>query len=59
MLVLTRRRGESIQIGEDIVMHVLSIDKGQIRVGFSAPKETKIVLTELLPEQSHPTPVRK
>jgi carbon storage regulator len=33
MLVLTRRQDESIRIGNDIIITVLSIDKGQVKLG--------------------------
>ena len=48
MLVLTRRVGEAVKLGEEITIRVLGISNGQIRLGFDAPKETNIVRTELL-----------
>lgn len=48
MLVLTRRVGEAVKLGEEITVRVLGISGGQIRMGFDAPKETNIVRTELL-----------
>ena len=48
MLVLTRRVGEAVKLGEEITIRVLGINGGQIRLGFDAPKETNIVRTELL-----------
>lgn len=48
MLVLTRRPGEQIQIGNDIVVTVLGIKGNQVRLGFKAPTDTNIVRTELL-----------
>lgn len=42
MLVLTRRRNESIQIGEDIEITVLSIDGDQVKLGIDAPKHVDI-----------------
>ena len=38
MLILTRRSGEAINIGDDIVIRVLAVDGGQIRIGVEAPK---------------------
>ena len=58
LLVLTRRRGESIQIGSDITIRVLDVKGGQIRLGIEAPKDSNIVRTELLPEQAQPRNVR-
>ena len=47
MLVLTRRVGESINIGDGVVLTLLSIDRYQAKLGFEAPYSTKIVRTEL------------
>ncbi len=48
MLILTRRVGESIQIGDDIQIVLLAIKGNQIRIGIEAPKNIPIVRTELL-----------
>jgi carbon storage regulator len=42
MLVLTRRVGESIMIGDDVVVTVTGIRGGQVTVGISAPKEVDV-----------------
>lgn len=39
MLVLTRRIGESLFIGDDIKVSVLDISGSQVRIGITAPKE--------------------
>ncbi len=49
MLVITRRLGERIVIGEDIVITVVDIDRGKIRLGFEAPRDVPIWREELLP----------
>lgn len=38
MLKLTRRIGESLMIGDDVVVSVLSVAGGQIRFGVTAPR---------------------
>lgn len=48
MLVLSRKIGESLKIGEDIELVILDINRGQVRVGIEAPRTTNIVRTELL-----------
>ncbi len=48
MLVLSRRIGETLKIGDDIEVQILGINHGQIRIGISAPKEVNIVRTELI-----------
>jgi carbon storage regulator len=42
MLVLTRKVGESVKIGDDIELKVLSIDGEQIKLGIDAPREIAI-----------------
>ena len=42
MLILTRKLGEKITIGNDIVIRVMEIKGSQIKLGIEAPKETKI-----------------
>jgi carbon storage regulator len=48
MLVLTRRLGESINIGEDIVVTVLSVAGSQVRLGIAAPQNIRVVRQEIL-----------
>ena len=50
MLVLTRRQGESIKIGEDIRITVLQLLGRKVRIGIDAPDDVKIVRNELGPE---------
>ncbi len=42
MLVLTRKTGETIQIGDEIEITVLSIQGDQIKLGINAPKNVEI-----------------
>ena len=48
MLILQRRTGESLVIGEDIRVSVVSIDGGRVRLAISAPPEVSILRSELL-----------
>ena len=48
MLVLSRKIGESLRIGDDIELVILDINRGQVRIGIEAPKTTNIVRSELL-----------
>lgn len=48
MLVLSRKLGEEILIGDDIRITVVDIDRGKIRIGITAPLEVKIYRAELL-----------
>ncbi len=47
MLLLTRKIGETIMVGNDISITVLSIRGGQVRLGFNAPKEVPIHREEI------------
>ncbi|WP_448681398.1 carbon storage regulator CsrA [Pseudomonas nicosulfuronedens] len=42
MLILTRRPGETIRIGDDIEVTVLGIQGNQIRIGVTAPRDTEV-----------------
>ena len=48
MLVLARKLDESIVIGDDIVIKVISIDKGIVKLGIDAPNNISILRSELL-----------
>jgi carbon storage regulator len=47
MLVITRKVGESITIGEDVVVSVLASRGKQIRLGIAAPKSMTVLTEEL------------
>jgi carbon storage regulator len=48
MLVLTRRAGEAIRIGEDVVVYVTGINDSQVKVAIEAPDDVRILREELL-----------
>ena len=50
MLVLARKLDESIVIGENIVVKVVSIENGVVKLGIEAPKEISIIRDELIQE---------
>jgi carbon storage regulator len=50
MLVLTRRAGESVVIGDDIVITVLEARGDVIRLGISAPREVQVHREEVYKE---------
>jgi carbon storage regulator len=42
MLILTRRVGETLMIGNDVTVTVLSIKGSQVRLGINAPKDVAV-----------------
>jgi carbon storage regulator len=47
MLVLTRRSGQDIVIGERIIVRVLTTRKAKVKIGVDAPKDVDIIRAEL------------
>ncbi|WP_457743367.1 carbon storage regulator CsrA [Sulfurimonas sp.] len=50
MLVLARKIDESIIIGDNIVVKVVSLENGVVKLGIDAPKEIAIIRNELIEE---------
>jgi carbon storage regulator len=50
MLTLTRKVKQSIMIGDDIKVRVLSIDRAQVRLGIEAPPDLSVFRTEIYVE---------
>lgn len=48
MLILTRRVGESLIIGEQVAVTVLGVKGNQVRVGINAPREVVVHREEIL-----------
>ena len=42
MLVLSRRKTESLKIGDDVTITVLSINGNQVRIGVDAPRDVEV-----------------
>lgn len=56
MLVLSRKLGEKIIIGDQITITVLDVDRGKVRLGIEAPRSVPVYRQELLPAQGTPAP---
>lgn len=54
MLILTRKVGESIHIGDDVKVTVLGVKGGQMRIGIDAPNDVPIHREELLNKKQTP-----
>ena len=48
MLVLTRKSGQGVVIGDDIRISIVSIDGDRVRVGIDAPKEISVHREEVI-----------
>jgi len=57
MLVLTRRVGESIRIGDDITVTLVQIGPGKVRLGIEAAPDVVILREELIDSKSVPAPL--
>ena len=47
MLILTRRVGERLMVGDDIEVTVLGVKGGQVRVGINAPSDVSVRREEI------------
>jgi len=48
MLVLTRKSGESLMIGDDVVVTIVEVRGNQVKIGVNAPESVKVYREELL-----------
>ncbi len=47
MLILTRRVGETLMIGDDVTVTVLEVKGNQVRIGVNAPREVAVHREEI------------
>ena len=47
MLILTRRIGETVMIGDDVTITVLGVKGNQVRIGVNAPKDVAVHREEI------------
>lgn len=47
MLVLSRKKNESIHIGDQVIIHIVQMRGGKVRVGIEAPREVPVIRSEL------------
>lgn len=50
MLIITRKKGQSLMIGDDIEITVSKLDDGSVKLGIQAPKDVTILRKELYEE---------
>jgi carbon storage regulator len=47
MLIITRRPGEKVMVGDDVVVHVMEITGGTVRIGIEAPRSVPVYREEI------------
>ena len=47
MLILTRKKNETLRIGDDILVTIVDVQGDQVRLGITAPREVSILRQEL------------
>lgn len=47
MLILTRKEGESLRLGDDITVTVVSVKGGNVRIGVKAPRDLAVHREEI------------
>lgn len=57
MLVLTRKRFETIQIGDNIKIKVIKTGKSSVKIGIDAPDDVRVVRGELSEDQNMVQPL--
>ena len=50
MLIITRKKGQSLMIGDDIEITISKIEDGSVKIGINAPKKVTILRKELYEE---------
>lgn len=53
MLILTRRVGETLMIGNDVTVTVLGVKGSQVRIGVNAPKDVTVHREEIYERVRH------
>jgi len=59
VLILTRKPGERVRIGEDIVITVFGVNGNQVRIGVDAPREIEVHREEIYNRIQSETPADK
>ena len=47
MLILTRKAGETLMVGEDVTVTVMAVNGNQVRIGINAPKDVEVHREEI------------
>lgn len=58
MLVLSRKLGQRFQVGPDVRITIVKIDKNAVRIGIEAPGDVTVYREEIVPIEAESSPVR-
>ncbi len=58
MLVLSRKTGERLKLGDSIVVTILELSRGKVRIGIQAPPNVVVLRDELEPVLSDDEPIK-
>jgi carbon storage regulator len=58
MLILTRKVGQTVLVGDDVTVTIVGMDGNQIRIGISAPKHVPIRREEIYERSRREHPIR-
>ena len=54
MLVLSRKLGQRFQIGQDVRITIVKIDRNSVRIGIEAPDDIPVFREEIIPATAEP-----
>jgi carbon storage regulator len=54
MLVLSRKLGQRFQVGQDIRVTIVKIDRNSVRIGIEAPADVTVYREEIVPAEAQP-----
>jgi carbon storage regulator len=52
MLVLSRKLGQRFQVGQDVQITVVKIDRNSVRIGIEAPDDVTVYREEIVPQEA-------
>ena len=56
MLVLSRKLGQRFQVGPDVRVTIVKVDRNSVRIGIEAPDDVIVYREEIAPAESKPEP---
>jgi carbon storage regulator len=59
MLVLSRKLGQRFQIGQEVRVTIVKIDRNSVRIGIEAPEDVTVYREEIAPAESSHAPASR